>query len=125
MRPILVLFCLLLALGLTAALRCKNVERIYIKHGIRQCLCKQGYFGYHCEKTCNTAFAVDKARRWTRLCCVKQVRDICKRSCALCSGPTCKDLKKSLCTKVIKWSAERAKRTLCAKWTRSCWKECR
>ncbi|XP_041377203.1 uncharacterized protein LOC121389629 [Gigantopelta aegis] len=125
MRLILVLFCLLLALGLTTASPCRNGGR-YIRGGTHrhQCLCRTGYYGLRCQYYCDESFAVFIARQWASMCSVKKVRESCRLSCALCTGPTCKDLYKRRCMRRVTVSVVRAKRSFCKTATKTCRKEC-
>ncbi|XP_041377770.1 protein eyes shut homolog [Gigantopelta aegis] len=96
MRPILVLFCLVLALGLAAAGNCG--KRWKYDAEAEKCICRSGYFGKTCKYRCKSNWMRDANKLMARYACPKSyVRRNCKKTCSTCSGSTCKDSNPSMC----------------------------
>ncbi|XP_041377474.1 uncharacterized protein LOC121389880 isoform X2 [Gigantopelta aegis] len=85
MRLILVLFCLVLAIGLEAAGDCHKGSKYDAK--AKKCICQSGYFGRTCSNRCKDYLHSEGTFVWDQFCLHKHLvwRD-CVKSCSACSA---------------------------------------
>ncbi|XP_041377480.1 uncharacterized protein LOC121389885 [Gigantopelta aegis] len=122
MRLVLVLFCFLLALGLTTAEVCNNGGEYNVLDG--GCACLDAHYGTKCEFDCRVNWIRAVGYKWRRTCLSENVKKNCRKICGLCKGANCKDKDWSYCKDMIVRSSVGATKMLCKAAKGECPKQC-
>ncbi|XP_041377768.1 uncharacterized protein LOC121390107 [Gigantopelta aegis] len=119
MRLILVLFCLVLAIGLAAAARgCHKGSKYDDK--ARKCICQSGYYGKTCKYQCKFNGFQFATYMWNTACKKSYVRSNCQKSCEACSGAKCKDRAHKDCHRTMRFIMDNTRRLLCYRAKENC-----